>query len=354
MIISADSNVRQDPAVSVVIPAYNAARYIGQALDSVRAQTINDYEVIVVNDGSSDRDELEQILQSHPLPIIYLSQENKGVSAARNAAIKVARGKFYAQLDADDQWTPEYLEVQLETLSDNPDVALVYPNATIIGDGVNAGLEFMKITPSQGEVNFDTLVRQQCTVMTCVTARMNVIKEAGMFDESLRSCEDFDLWLRIVKNGGRIIYHRRILVLYRRHEGSLSSDRVWMIRNLLAVFDKWASSPNLTQAERKILSEEMSSNRATLQLFEGKRALSARGTGIALVHFQKANEDLRSPKLTLMIFFLRHLPRLVVWAFAARERLWAKQPDIELAGMDDPWATSSEAAGGTTNRNVPR
>src|SRR5829696_8011365 len=102
MIISSNSN----PAVTVVIPAYNAARYIGQALDSIKAQTVSDYEVIVVNDGSDDREELERVLHSHPLSIVYLSQENRGVSAARNAAIRVARGKFYAQLDADDQWTP--------------------------------------------------------------------------------------------------------------------------------------------------------------------------------------------------------------------------------------------------------
>src|SRR5262245_50425696 len=122
------------PTVTIVVPAYNSSRYIAEALDSIKTQTLSDYEVIVVNDGSDDQEELESLLDSHPLPIIYLSQENKGVSAARNAAIKIGRGEFYAQLDADDQWTPEYLEVQLGILNDNPDVALVYPNATIIGD----------------------------------------------------------------------------------------------------------------------------------------------------------------------------------------------------------------------------
>lgn len=354
MIISADSDGRKAPAVTVVIPAYNAARYIGQALDSVKAQTVSDYEVIVVNDGSTDGEELEHILHAHPLPVVYLSQENKGVSAARNAAIKAARGKFYAQLDADDQWTPDYLAVQLGILSGNPDVALVYPNAKIIGDGLDVGLEFMKITPSEGEVNFESLVRQTCIVMTSVTARMEVIKQAGMFDENLRGCEDFDLWLRIVKSGNRIIYHRRVLVLYRRHAGSLSSDRVWMIRNLLTVFEKCAKEFTLSPAETEILNNEITATRATLNLFEGKRALSVRGTGVALVHFQKANEDLRSPKLTLVIFFLRHLPRLVVWAFAARERLLARQSTTQLAGLDDPWATSTETVGGATNQNVSR
>ncbi len=325
-----------NPTVTVVIPAYNAARYIAQALDSVQAQTVNDYEVIVVNDGSSDRAELERILNSHPLPVIYISQENKGVSAARNAAIKVARGTFYAQLDADDQWTPDYLEVQLGILNENPDVALVYPNALIIADESDAKVEFMKLSPSEGEVSFDSLVRGKCVVMTSVTARMSAIKQAGMYDEDIRSCEDFDLWLRVVKTGGRIIYHRQRLVLYRRHQGSLSSDRIWMTSNLLSVFEKCTITFDLTTAEAQVLKEQIAHHRAMLGLFEGKRALSAGGSSAALVHFERANEELRSPKLSLVVFFLRHAPFLVIWAFRARGRLLIKQAESLLTGIDSP------------------
>ena len=329
------------PAVTVVIPVYNSAHYIAQALDSLKAQTFSNYEVIVVNDGSDDREELERILKSHPLPVIYISQENKGVSAARNAAIKIAKGEFYAQLDADDQWTPDYLDVQLGFLAENPDVALVYPNATVIHDESDMTLEFMKISPSEGDVNFEALVRQKCVVMTCVTARMSAIRAAGMFDESLRSCEDFDLWLRIVRNGGRIAYHRRPLVLYRRHEGSLSSDRAWMTRHLLAVFEKCAATFKLTSSERALLDNQITSNRAMLHLFEGKHQLSAGQTSAALVNLEKANEHLRTSKLTLVIFLLRHAPRLVGWAFSLRERLRAKQADHQLTGIDQPRTSSS-------------
>jgi len=339
MTIAPNSDVRKIPVVSVVIPVYNAARYIGQALDSLHAQTFSDYEVIVVNDGSADRDELEQLLRSHPLSVVYLSQENKGVSAARNAGIRIAKGEFYAQLDADDQWTPDYLEVQLGLLSDNPDVALVYPNATIIGDDSDVRLEFMNVSPSRGEVNFESLVRQECTVMTCVTARISAIREVGMFDESLRTVEDFDLWLRIAQSGRRIIYHPRLLVLYRRHSGSLSSDRVRMLRNLLTVFEKTARNVDLTPTQKKMLHAEIVRNRAILQLFEGKRALSAGGARVALVNFKEANEHLHSRKLELVIFFLRHLPRLVIWSFGARQRLLARRPDHKITGIDQPHVT---------------
>jgi glycosyltransferase involved in cell wall biosynthesis len=345
-----DSHLKT-PAVTVVIPAYNSTRYIKQTLDSVKAQTFGDYEVIVVNDGSADQEELERILSSHPLPIIYISQENKGVSAARNAAIKIGRGEFYSQLDADDQWTPEYLEVQLGILNDNPDVSVVYPNATVIGDESDDEVEFMQISPSDGEVNFESLVRQKCTVMTCVTARMKAIRDAGMFDETLRSCEDFDLWLRIVKNGGRIIYHRRPLAIYRRHPGSLSSDRVWMTQHLLAVFEKCASNWALTDAEREMLNEQTTSNRAMLRLFQGKRALTAVGASTALIHFKKANEHLRSPKLALVVFLLRHVPRLVIWVFTARERFLVSQQQNPLTGFDQPHTTPPLQAAGTTDNS---
>src|ERR1051325_3767906 len=95
---------RKSPAVSIVIAAYNASAYIAETLNSIAAQTFTDYEVIIVNDGSNDTRELEAILESHPLDVVYISQVNRGVSAARNAAIKVASGEFYAQLDSDDQW----------------------------------------------------------------------------------------------------------------------------------------------------------------------------------------------------------------------------------------------------------
>lgn len=334
------------PTVTVVIPSYNNARYIGQTLDSIKAQTFTDYEVIVVNDGSADREELERVLAAHPLLIRYISQENKGVSAARNAAIRIARGEFYAQLDADDQWTPDYLEVQLGILRANEDVVLVYPNARIIGDDVPIELEFMSVSPSEGEVTFESLVRQRCTVLTCVTARMSAIRDAGMFDESLRSCEDFDLWLRIAKGGGKIAYHRRILALYRRHQGSLSSDRVWMLRHLLAVFEKWARTQDLTPAELAVLNEQITVNRAELRLHEGKRALSEGGASAALVCFQKANQDMHRPKLALVIFLLRHVPRLVVWTFAARQRWLQNDAEHALSGTDYAWATSPPKTGG--------
>ncbi len=331
---------RRSPAVSIVIPAYNASSFIPDTLDSVLAQTFTDYEVIVVNDGSPDTAELEQVLESHPLPILYLSQQNKGVSAARNAGINVARGTFYAQLDSDDQWEPNYLEEQLGFLTRDPNIALVYPNATIFGDVPERGIEFMKLCPSEGEVSFASLVRARCTVMTCVTARISAIREAGLFDESLRGCEDFDLWLRIVKNGGRITYHRKVLARYRKRVGSLSSDRIWMTANLLKVLEKATRIFDLTAAERKEVDDEIKFRAATLQLFEGKQLLALGDGRMALKRFEGANQFMRSKKLALVIWLLRFWPRLLIRAFAARERFLPRREKQLWAGVDSPRGVS--------------
>ncbi len=123
----------QPTTVSVIIPAYNAADFISAALDSIFAQTFNDYEVIVINDGSPDTTLLEQALAPYLARIIYLKQENRGAAAARNAGLRIARGRFVAFLDADDFWLPEYLASQINFL-DTSNVDLVYADAELIGD----------------------------------------------------------------------------------------------------------------------------------------------------------------------------------------------------------------------------
>jgi len=310
------------PSVSIVIAAYNASAFISETLDSILAQTFTDYETIVVNDGSQDRADLERILESHALPIIYISQSNKGVSAARNAAIKVAAGEFYAQLDADDKWEPDYLQAQLDFLSEHPHVAVVYPNAIIFGDSTDSGLEYMTLCPSEGAVSFESLIEQRCVVLTCVTARMNNIRSVGAFDESLRTCEDFDLWLRIVKSGGRIAYQRRVLARYRRRAGSLSSNRISMTSNLLRVMEKTSKRSDLTDSERATLSKELSHRQRVLRLFQGKHALGLGDATTALTRFEEANAGLRSHKLSLTIFLLKFWPSLPIWVFGVRDRLF--------------------------------
>src|SRR5689334_24122006 len=141
---------QQSPTVSVIIPAYNAAAFIGETLDSVFAQTFADFEVIVVNDGSPDTEALERELARYPEKLRYIKQENQGAAAARNTGIKAARGEFVAFLDADDTWLPVFLEKQLELLERTP-ADVVWADALICGDSPLAGRTFMQVQPSFAE-----------------------------------------------------------------------------------------------------------------------------------------------------------------------------------------------------------
>ena len=146
------------PSVSVVIPAYNTAPYIGETLSSVLAQTYTDFEVIVVNDGSPDTVELEVALAPFRDRIQYIVQENGGLSAARNRGIAAGRGEFVALLDSDDVWEPDYLEYQLAVL-ERDGLDIVYSNATTFGDPLRAGRLFMDMHPSTG-AGVDRVARQ--------------------------------------------------------------------------------------------------------------------------------------------------------------------------------------------------
>src|SRR5215472_1922307 len=206
--------VKQDPEtrtrtarVSVIIPCYKTAKFVAQTLQSVFAQTYQDFEVVLVNDGSPDTPELEKAIAPWRKRITYLHTENCGLAGARNNGIRAAKGELIALLDSDDIWEPNYLEVQVRKLDEDPSADIVYPNAMIFDEG--PGLyEFPR---SYGEVTFNSLVQERCVVMVSVLARRSALERAGLFDSNLRSCEDFDMWLRCLKSGSRIIYHNQVL-----------------------------------------------------------------------------------------------------------------------------------------------
>ena len=310
-----------DPLVSVIIPTYQVAQYIAATLDSVLAQTFKDYEIIVVNDGSPDTEELEKVLAPYRNRMTYLRQEHQGVSAARNTGIRAARGKYIAPLDGDDMWASENLAAQLAVLEADPSLDMVYADARILGDVPEAGRTLMELSPSAGEVTFERLVTRQCTVHVCVSVcRREALLRAGLFDPALRRVEDADMWLRIATQGGRIAYQRRVLGYYRRSAGSLSSDRVSMIEAFLAVLAKAARDPHLTAAQREVLKRQCVVERTSVELHKGKRAFLAGDVEAAVVHLSQANMQYKSLKLAAVLMLLRVAPSFLRALYQWRER----------------------------------
>jgi hypothetical protein len=308
------------PVVSVIMPAYNVSQFIGEALESVFAQTFKDFEVIVINDGSPDTAELERVLAPHRERIRYIEQENRGVSAARNTGIRAARGTFVAHLDPDDLWEPDYLAAQLAELERDPSIDVLYPDALIFGDAPEAGRRFMDWCQSEGEVTVESLFAERCHVMCSVTARRETLLRVGLFDEGLRCSEDFDLWLRVLKAGGRISYQRRSLARYRRRDASHTADAAWLSASLLGVLDKAERTFDLVPAEVEALRGMRERVTADAALQEGKRAFFRGDAAAAVARIRDANAHFKSRRLALVLLLMRLAPNLLRRAHDARER----------------------------------
>jgi GT2 family glycosyltransferase len=313
------------PLVSVIIPAYKVAQYIAATLDSVLAQTFKEYEIIVVNDGSPDTEELEKVLAPYRDRITYLRQENQGQSAARNTGIRAARGKYIAPLDGDDMWDPEYLAAQLAVLEADPSLDMIYADARVFGEAPEAGRTLMELSPSTGEVTFERLVTRQCAVNFSVSVcRRETLLRAGLFDPAQRRVEDIDLWLRIARQGGRIVYQRRVLGSYRRHAGNLSANQVADLEAFLSVLAKAARDPSLTAAQRETIERQSEVERTTLELQKGKRAFLEGDDAAAISHLSRANAQRNSLKLALVVTLLKVAPAFLRVLYQWRDRSFYK------------------------------
>ncbi len=171
--------------------------------------------MIVINDGSPDTAELERVLETYLHRITYLKQENLGASAARNAGLRKARGEFVAFLDADDVWLPSYLRDQLAFI-EQQGCDMVCADAMHFGGSPFDGRTYMDVlmadAPSNGEVTFKGLISgKQSLITSGLVARREAIFKVGLFDEALRNSQDFDLWLRLARNGSRLAYQRKLL-----------------------------------------------------------------------------------------------------------------------------------------------
>ncbi len=216
-------NITTIPNVSVIIPAYNGARFLPEAIESVLAQTYKDYEIIVVDDGSTDN--TKEILKPYFDKIKYIHQQNQGAATARNTGIRHSQGEYIAFLDADDVWLPEKLHTQVYYLDNNPEVAMVYSRSfTISGDGeLISKKSSYKDFPS-GEI-FNILFLHSFFIYTStVVVRRRILDTVGLFDESLITSEDRDLWLRIAREF-KVSGITKYLCKYRNTDGSLSKNK---------------------------------------------------------------------------------------------------------------------------------
>jgi glycosyltransferase involved in cell wall biosynthesis len=310
------------PKVSVIMPSYNTAALIGEALESVFAQSYRDFEVIVINDGSPDTPDLERVLEPYCGRIVYLKQENRRACGARNNGISHARGEYLAFLDSDDSWAPGYLQSQIEHLEANSSLDMVYCDCLIYGDAPQAGKTFMQSCPSIGPVTFVSVLTEQCQIPVSgtVVRRQSVIN-AGGFDERLAMCDDYEMWLRLAFRGAQIAYYSDVLSRIRiGRPSSLSSSKSKMVAAFVTILLNVNAEWNLSVEQRALLAEKLRQEQALLALELGKELLRKGEFGQARIQLEEANSHLRRGKLSLTLFGLRFAPALT----ALTVRNWEK------------------------------
>jgi glycosyltransferase involved in cell wall biosynthesis len=209
--------------VSVIIPDYNNAYYLESAIQSVLRQTFADYEIIVVDDGSTDNS--KDVVSGFGEKVRYIWQENKGLGGARNTGILASNAEFVALLDADDEWQPTYLEKMILLAKNRPTAAVYYSGAQGMDmEGNNLPQIFGRMVSSDGI--YPSLLRANFIIPSTVTLRRAVVVEAGLFaeaDRKLHGCEDWDLWLRLSPSHS-FAGTAESLVRYRIHGQSLSAN----------------------------------------------------------------------------------------------------------------------------------
>lgn len=222
------------PKISVVIPTYNAAQYVGEAIESVLNQTFKDYEIVVVDDGSTDN--TEELLQKYVDRIRYIKQKNGGEGAARNRGIREAHGEWVAFLDADDLWLPHKLKVQMEFVEQHPDVDFIYGDTSVFDSNrVLSKSVFSERQPHEGRI-IKNLLRENCVPILSVIARKKCFEKSGLFKEGMKYCTDYEMWLRFAKYF-KFGYVNEVVASCRKHEKGVSQNMEQMHKTHLNILN---------------------------------------------------------------------------------------------------------------------
>lgn len=223
--------------ISVIISAYNVAGFVREAVDSALAQTFQDIEVIVVDDGSTDGSvETLGDLDDHRLRVIQKS--HGGSATARNAGLQLASGELVAFLDADDRWAPQNLQRQSEFLMSHPAVDMTFSHSLVV-DEQGRSLGF-KCSSRAGAVSLPQLLRaNEIGNGSCLLLRREALDRAGWFEPKLPACVDIDVWMRVASlRPGNVMAIPEVLTFYRRRQGQISSDWRLMEAAYLQVLER--------------------------------------------------------------------------------------------------------------------
>jgi len=242
------------PKVSVIIPTYNRAGIVVRAISSVLNQTVSDFEVIIIDDGSVDG--TEKAVAGLKGPIQYLAHPaNLGVSAARNTGIRHSNAPFIAFLDSDDHWLPEKLNVQMQFFETNSQMVACQTEEIWIRKGRRVNPMKKHVKPS-GDI-FEPSLKLCLVSPSAVMLKRSVLDEVGLFDESLPACEDYDLWLRIACRHPVHLIDQPLIIKEGGHPDQLSARYKGMDRFRIKALVKLIKSGILNEGQLNVARKEL-------------------------------------------------------------------------------------------------
>jgi Glycosyl transferase family 2 len=314
---------RRGPTVSVITPAYNTATFITETLESALGQTFTDFELIVVDDGSTDQTGriAEQFALRDPR-VRVLHTRNRGISAARNMAFSHARGALVALLDSDDIWFPTYLAEQIALLARHPEIDIISANAFNLGGPMDGQL-LLSVPPETQlrRLSLLTLVQVEDSLSILAMFRRHVLEAIGGFDQNLRRSEDYDLWLRAARAGFGIAVNGQPLGLYRRRPDSISADEMLMLtairKPLVKLRAQCADRPDVQAAIDRQLARF--AQRATL--LHARIALLEGDTEELATHLSALAEATGAVRYRMARWLSDRAPLAIWWAYQCRRRL---------------------------------
>jgi cellulose synthase/poly-beta-1,6-N-acetylglucosamine synthase-like glycosyltransferase len=241
------------PKVDIIIPAYNAAKYLPSAIESVIAQTFDDWKILLVDDGSTDdtREVISSFADRLGERLQYIYQNNKGLPAARNTAIRNSTAEFLALLDADDVWLPSRLEESVKSFEGRPQCGLSYGMIRYIDvEGKTSEWEDRRQKNAEGRIAAQIYMRKVNLPCPTVTFRRLCVAEVGLFDETMRATEDRDMWLRIALKY-EVCFIERVIAHYRLSPTSMSTDLNRMLTAQLKFVEKHRGAPGCGTWQRR-------------------------------------------------------------------------------------------------------
>jgi len=264
------------PAVSVIMPAYHAERYLHTAVESVLRQSFSDLELLIVDDGSSDRTvEIARGYAARDARVHVLEQANAGPGPARNAGFRAAAGRLFAFLDSDDEWDEAFLAEQVAILDARPDIDVVIGNARNRG-GPRDGQPSRPIRGEGRVITLAEILADETSLFIMAVFRREVVDTIGGFDPALLTNEEYEMWIRAALAGFTFARHTTPLGWYACRPDSLSSSDTRMLSGILRVFAKTRPALAPGSPEQSILDHQVARFEMELGAAEARGSL-ARG-----------------------------------------------------------------------------